>query len=69
MGLLWLRIGKDAKDMKNIEDGLFIGFDSYENESSILMVSRKTKNNGMEIVKIFKNEEAEDLYLKLIGEW
>ena len=54
--------------MKNIEDGLFIGFDSYEKESSILMVSRRTKNNGMEIVNIFKNEEAEDLYLKLIGE-
>lgn len=54
--------------MKSIEDGLFIGFDSYEKESSILMVSRRTKNNGMEIVKIFKNEEAEYLYLKLIGE-
>ena len=54
--------------MKNIEDGLFIGFDSYEKDSSILMVSRRTKNNGMEIIKIFKNEEAEDLYLKLIGE-
>lgn len=54
--------------MKSIEDGLFIGFDSHEKETSILMVSRKTQNNGMEIVKIFRNEEAEDLYLKLIGE-
>ena len=49
----------------NMEDVLTIAYEGeYQNDISILMVSRKT-DDGMEIVKVFTEDEADKLYKKL----
>lgn len=50
-----------------IEDVLTIAYEGkYKNDISLLMV---TRNNGsdMEILKVFTEEEADELYKKLTG--
>ena len=48
-----------------MEDVLTIAYESeYQNDISMLIVSRKT-DNGMEIVKVFTEDEADKLYKKL----
>ena len=48
-----------------MEDVLTIAYEGeYQNDISILMVSRKT-DDGMEIVKVFTEDEADKLYKKL----
>ena len=48
-----------------MEDMLMVGYESYKGDIPLLMVSRKTKDGGMEIIKVFKEDEADDLYKKL----
>ncbi len=48
-----------------MEDVLTIAYEGeYQNDISVLMVSRKT-DKGMEIVKVFTEDEADKLYKKL----
>lgn len=50
-----------------MEDILTIAYEGeYKNDISVLMVTRNN-DNGMEIVKVFTEEEADGLYKKLIG--
>lgn len=48
-----------------MEDILTIAYEGeYQKDISVLMVSRKT-DDGMEIVKVFTEDEADKLYKKL----
>ena len=52
-----------------IEDVLTIAYEkAYLEDISVLMITRKTNDGGMEIVKVFTEEEADNMYKKLIGE-
>lgn len=52
---------------KPIEDVLTIAYEEgYCVNTSLLMVSRK-EQDGMKILKVFTEDEADDLYKKLIG--
>ena len=49
----------------DMEDILTIAYEGeYQKDISVLMVTRKT-NDGMEIVKVFTEDEADKLYKKL----
>ena len=49
-----------------MNDFLNVAYEKAENgDISLLMVSRKTDGGGMEIVKVFTETEAEELYNKL----
>lgn len=53
------------EEENDMEDILTIAYEGeYQRDISVLMVSRKT-NDGMEIVKIFTEDEADKLYKKL----
>lgn len=49
-----------------IEDCLVIGMDVSPRENNLLTVSR-IKNCNIEIINIFKDDEALEIYNKLIG--
>ena len=52
----------------SLEDGLFIGFDKDKyGDNSSLCVIREYSDETIEILKMFKNEEAEYLHDILIG--
>lgn len=49
-----------------MEDILIIAYEEgYKDDVSLLMVSRQKSDGGMEILKLFKEDEADDLYKKL----
>ena len=51
-----------------IEDVLTIAYEkAFLGDISILMVSRRLKDGSLEIIKVFKEDEADDMYDKLIG--
>ena len=51
-----------------IEDVLTIAYEkAYLGDISTLMVSRKLRDGSMEIIKVFTENEADDMYDKLIG--
>ena len=48
------------------EDVLTIAYEkAYLEDISVLMITRKTNDGGMEVVKVFTEDEAEDMYAKL----
>jgi hypothetical protein len=50
-----------------IEDVITISYEERQNgDISLLMVSRK-EPTGMKILRVFKEDEADELYRKLIG--
>ena len=49
--------------MRN-EDCLIVAFDSCEKDGSLLMVSRRTKDDKIHIVNLIR-DDAEELYLRL----
>ena len=51
---------------KTVEDRLIIGVDFSDNDEDVLRVI-KIKGNDVYIVNQFKNEEAVEIYNKLIG--
>lgn len=51
---------------KYISDNLLIGVDFSPYEDDILIVARE-KNQEIYGLKVFRNQEARDLYNKLIG--
>ena len=51
---------------KYISDCLMIGVDFSPYEDDILIVARE-KNQEIHGLKVFRNQEAKDLYNKLIG--
>ena len=51
-----------------IEDVITVSYEEeYKGDISLLIVSRKD-HTGMKILKVFKEDEADELYRKLIGE-
>ena len=51
-----------------IEDVLTIAYEkAFLGDVSTLMVSRRLKDGGLEIIKVFTEDEADDMYDKLIG--
>lgn len=53
---------------ESIDDILCIGFDYCKNKDTpLLIVMRKNKNNSVEVINSFINQDAIDLYNKLIG--
>jgi hypothetical protein len=53
------------KSNTGIEDVIMIGFDHKEGESATLVVGRKEPGDYVDILNIFKGEEAIALYNKL----
>lgn len=51
---------------ENIEDCLVIGVDFSLNDSDMLMVMRR-KGKETHIINLLKDEEAREIYNKLIG--
>ena len=50
------------------EDTLLIGWNlNTATDTDILIVGRKRENGSVEIIKAFDGDEAEELYLKLVG--
>lgn len=50
------------------EDILTVAYEkAYLEDISVLMITRKTNDGGMEIVKVFTEEEADSMYAKLTG--
>ena len=50
------------------EDVLTIAYEeAYLKDVSMLIVIRKTNDSDTEIVKVFTEDEADDMYKKLIG--
>lgn len=53
---------------ESINDFLYIGFDYCKNKDTpLLIVMRRNKDDSIEIINSFTNQEAIDLYNKLIG--
>ena len=51
-----------------IEDIVTVAYEEgYNGDIPILMVSRKDQT-GMKILKVFKEDEADELYRKLVGD-
>ena len=49
-------------------DVLTIAYEkAFLGDISTLMVSRKTRDGGIEVIKVFTEDEADDMYDKLIG--
>lgn len=53
--------------MKN-NDMLVVGFDKSENDRATMLVGRKMKDGKIKVLNEFHDQEAIDLYKKLIGE-
>lgn len=51
---------------KSVEDRLIIGVDFSENDKDVLYVI-KIKGNDVYVINQFENEEAREVYNKLIG--
>lgn len=51
---------------KSVEDCLVIGVDFSQNDADMMMVMRR-KGNETYIINMLKNEEAREIYNKLIG--
>ena len=51
---------------KSVEDCLIIGVDFSPNDADIMMVMRR-KGNETYIINLLKDEEAVEIYNKLIG--
>ncbi len=49
-----------------ITETILVGFDSSNEDNSVLIVGRKRPNNSLDIINAFQGEEAEELYKKLI---
>ena len=52
---------------RNLEDVLVVAADFSSTDSDMLMVGRRKDNGDFEIVKLFTNNEAVELYNRLIG--
>lgn len=50
-----------------MDDFINIAYGKEDKEMAVLMVSRKTKDNSIEIINAFYDKEAEVLYKKLTG--
>lgn len=51
---------------KSVEDCLIIGVDFSPNDTDMMMVMRR-KGDETHIINLLKNEEAREVYDKLIG--
>lgn len=51
--------------MPNMDDCLFIGFDKHKGDRTWLTVMRR-EGETTNVVNMFKDEEAEELYKKLV---
>ena len=52
--------------MDKLEDTLLVGISFSEKDTGVLIVGRKRKDHGTDIVNAFQGEEALELYKKLI---
>lgn len=60
---------KPEKTKKPIEDLLTVSYEEgCKGDISLLMVSRLNRDGSMKILKLFKEDEADELYKRLIGE-
>ena len=51
-----------------VEDVLTIAYEkAFLCDMSVLMVSRKHKDGSIEVIKVFTEDEADDMYDRLIG--
>ena len=60
---------KSIKETKNntIQETLYIGVDISQIDENWLVVTRRNKNGEFEVVNKFINDEALEVYNKLIG--
>lgn len=52
--------------MLNIDDALYIGFSKHQNELTSMIAIRRVDNKDA-IINVLQNEEAEEVYKKLIN--
>lgn len=52
--------------MSYLSDSLLIGVDFSEKDKGVLIVGRKQLNESVEIINAFQEEEARELYERLI---
>lgn len=52
--------------MTNLSDTLLVSISFSDKDTGVLVVSRKRKNQSIEIINAFQGEEALDLYKKLV---
>ena len=52
--------------MANLSDTLLVSISFSDKDSGVLVVGRKRENQSVEIVNAFKEEEALELYKKLV---
>ena len=52
--------------MTNLSDTLLVSISFSDKDSGVLVVGRKRENQSVEIVNAFKEEEALELYKKLV---
>ena len=52
--------------MANLRDTLLVSISFSDKDSGVLVVGRKRKNQSVEIVNAFQEEEALELYKKLV---
>lgn len=51
--------------LKNTSDTVIVCMDYAQGDIPVLIVGRRNKDNGLEIINALKGEEAVDLYLAL----
>lgn len=61
-----LRAKEKMRRSTSVDDSLFVGVDFSPNDEDVVVVMRNM-NNHVYVVNIIKNEEAREIYDKLIG--
>ena len=51
---------------KSVDDMLYVDVDFSQNDTDMMMISRR-KGDEIRIINLLKNEEAREVYNKLIG--
>lgn len=52
--------------MTNLSDTLLVSISFSDQDTGVLVVGRKRKNQSIDIINAFQGEEALDLYKKLV---
>ena len=52
--------------MESLNDTLLVSIDIREGRSALMLIGRKRKGEMLEVINTFQEEEAKDIYNKLI---
>ena len=54
--------------MESLNDTLLVSIDIREGGRALMLIGRKRKGEMLEVINIFQEEEAKDIYNKLIND-